>query len=123
MNDEANSDKPRGKLTFTARFKALVRRLKVELHVLWLAFRHPRTPWYVKAILLFVLIYAMSPIDLIPDIIPVLGMLDDLVVISLGIWLTVRLIPSDVMAECRAQAVAADRQDWLKVLWQKFKDF
>lgn len=129
MNDEtgeAPTEAPTREGTeppgFAGRLKALVRRLKVELHVLWLAFRHPRSPWYAKAILLLVLFYALSPIDLIPDVIPVLGMLDDLVVISLGVWLAVRLIPKDVMAECRAQALAADRQDWVRALWQKLKD-
>jgi uncharacterized membrane protein YkvA (DUF1232 family) len=104
------------------RLKALVRRLKVEAHVLYLAFRHARTPWYAKAILVLVLLYALSPIDIIPDIIPILGMLDDLVILSLGIWISVRLIPKDVMAECREQAEAADRPDWVRALWQKLKD-
>lgn len=108
--------------SLSGRLKALVRRLKVEAHVLYLAFRHPRTPWYAKAILVLVLLYALSPIDIIPDIIPVLGMLDDLVILSLGIWISVRLIPKDVMAECREQAEAADRPDWVRALWQKLKD-
>lgn len=69
-----------------------------------LAARDPRVPWLAKALALFIAAYALSPIDLIPDFIPVVGLLDDLVVIGLGIWLVVRMIPPGVLAEHRATA-------------------
>jgi uncharacterized membrane protein YkvA (DUF1232 family) len=78
--------------------------LKNELQVLSLAFKHPRTPWYAKACLLLVLGYALSPVDLIPDFIPILGYLDDLILIPLGIRCAIRMIPPDVLAECRQSA-------------------
>ena len=71
---------------------------------MYLACRDPRVPWYAKAVALGLVAYALSPIDLIPDFVPVLGYLDDLVVIPLGVLLVRRLIPDDVMADCRARA-------------------
>jgi uncharacterized membrane protein YkvA (DUF1232 family) len=82
--------------------RAIVR----DVHALYLAARDPRVPWYAKGIALAVAAYALSPIDLIPDFIPVLGQLDDAVIVPLGILLAVRLIPRELMAEFRA---AADR--------------
>ncbi len=79
----------------------LVRR---DLHALYCAARDPRVPWYAKAIAAFVAAYAFSPIDLIPDFVPVLGYLDDLIIVPLGILLAVRLIPPDILAEHRAAA-------------------
>lgn len=84
------------------------RRIKRDAVTLWFARKHPRTPWTAKALGLFVVAYALSPIDLIPDFIPVLGYLDDVLLLPALIWLTVRLLPPDVLAECRAQA-----EDWL----------
>ena len=78
--------------------------LKKETLSLWYACRHPDVPWYVKLVALVVVAYALSPIDLIPDFIPVLGYLDDLLLIPLGIWIVIRLIPPEVMAECRTRA-------------------
>ncbi|MFZ5567911.1 MAG: YkvA family protein [Pseudomonadota bacterium] len=78
------------------------RALKAETHVLYLAARHPGTPWYAKLLVAGIVAYAFSPIDLIPDFIPVLGLLDDLVLIPLGIWLAIRLVPPAVLAECRS---------------------
>jgi uncharacterized membrane protein YkvA (DUF1232 family) len=106
-----------------ASLKALARRLKIEVHTLWLIFRHKETPWYAKAILVLLLVYLMSPIDLIPDVIPVLGMLDDIVVIALALWLAYRMTPKPVIEECRTRANEADREDWIKALWQKFKEW
>jgi uncharacterized membrane protein YkvA (DUF1232 family) len=80
--------------------------LKADIFALYLAARDHRVPWYAKAMGLAVTAYAFSPIDLIPDFIPVLGQLDDLVLLPLGIALTVRLIPDPVWAECRARARA-----------------
>src|SRR4051812_9464505 len=82
------------------------RSVKRDLHAVYLAARDPRTPWYAKALALCVAGYALSPIDLIPDFIPVLGYLDDAVIVPLGILAVVKLIPSDVMADSRAAAAA-----------------
>jgi uncharacterized membrane protein YkvA (DUF1232 family) len=82
------------------------RRLKGEITALWLASRDSRTPWYAKALAVIVVGYALSPIDLIPDFIPVLGYLDDLVLLPIGIYLVLRLIPPEVMDEHRRAAAA-----------------
>ncbi len=91
------------------RWQTAARALKRELYALYLASRDPRTPWYAKAAIAGVLAYALSPIDLIPDFIPVLGYLDDLVLLPAGIWVALRLIPPTVMAESRARAEEAVR--------------
>ena len=91
----------------TGRLKAWARALKRDVHAVHLAARDPRTPWYAKALALLVAGYALSPIDLIPDFIPVVGYLDDLILVPAGIWLVIRLIPPDVLAEHRALADAA----------------
>jgi uncharacterized membrane protein YkvA (DUF1232 family) len=78
--------------------------LKAQTLVLYLAARHPQTPWYAKLLVAAVVAYALSPIDLIPDFVPVLGYLDDLILLPLGIAWAIRLIPPTVMAECRARA-------------------
>ena len=83
------------------------RQLKTEICALSLAYRDPRVPWYARVVAACVIGYAFSPIDLIPDPIPVLGYLDDLVLVPLGIALVLKLIPQPVLAECRAQARAA----------------
>jgi uncharacterized membrane protein YkvA (DUF1232 family) len=80
------------------------RRLKRETYALYLAARDPRVPWYTKALALAIVGYALSPLDLIPDFIPIIGYLDDLLLVPLGIALVLRLTPSGVLAECRAQA-------------------
>jgi uncharacterized membrane protein YkvA (DUF1232 family) len=85
-------------------WKERVQALKKETFTLYFACRHPRVPWYAKAFAVIVVGYALSPIDLIPDFIPVLGYLDDLVLIPLGIMLVIRMIPADVLAECRRQS-------------------
>ncbi len=86
------------------RLRAWARRLKTELRALYLAYGDPRVPTYARVFTIIVVAYALSPIDLIPDPIPVLGYLDDLILVPLGIALAVRMIPSDVLAECRARA-------------------
>ncbi|MFN2161036.1 MAG: YkvA family protein [Candidatus Promineifilaceae bacterium] len=83
-----------------------VRQLKAETYALFLAYKDPRVPWYARLWAAVVVGYALSPIDLIPDFIPVLGYLDDLVLIPLGILLAIKLIPAPVMAECRTRAQA-----------------
>lgn len=86
------------------RMKQWARRIKQDVVAIWLAARDPRTPWMAKVLALLVAAYAVSPIDLIPDFIPVLGYLDDLIIVPLGILLVVRLIPADLMAEFRRSA-------------------
>ena len=90
-----------------ARLKGWARAIKRDVHALWLAARDPRTPWYARALALGLAAYALSPIDLIPDFVPVLGYLDDAILLPLGILIAVRLVPTEVMAEHRATAAAA----------------
>lgn len=85
-------------------FKQRAKELEGQTFALYLACRHPRTPWYAKAVAACVVAYALSPIDLIPDFIPVLGYLDDLILIPLGIALVIRLVPKPIMEECRREA-------------------
>jgi len=89
------------------RWRGWARRLKREVLALSLAYRDPRTPWYARVVIICVVGYALSPIDLIPDAIPVLGYLDDLLLVPLGVALAIRLIPPRVLMESR---VAAERQ-------------
>jgi uncharacterized membrane protein YkvA (DUF1232 family) len=89
------------------RLRSWARAIKRDVHAVWLASRDPRVPWHAKALAIAVAAYALSPIDLIPDFIPVLGYLDELIVLPLGIMLVVRLIPAPIMAEHRAAAEAA----------------
>jgi uncharacterized membrane protein YkvA (DUF1232 family) len=86
--------------------KSWARALKRDVAALWIAARDPRVPWYAKALAGAVAAYALSPIDLIPDFIPVLGYLDDLLIVPAGIWLVVRLIPAPLMAEFREAATS-----------------
>jgi uncharacterized membrane protein YkvA (DUF1232 family) len=88
-------------------WKARVRVLKIEIIALLLASRDPQVPWQAKLVVALVVAYAASPIDLIPDFIPVLGYLDDLVILPLGILLALKMIPEDVMKRCRCAAQAA----------------
>ena len=88
------------------RAKRRARAIKCDVIAVWIAARDPRVPWYAKAVGACVVAYALSPIDLIPDFVPVLGYLDDLVLVPLGLLLVVRLIPVDVLAEHRVAATA-----------------
>ena len=90
--------------SFFADLRARARKLKSEIFALYLALRDPRTPWYAKAFGALVVAYAFSPLDLIPDFVPVLGYLDDVILLPLGIWLTIRMIPLAVLDESRARA-------------------
>jgi len=81
-----------------------VKSLKSETYALYLAYKDPRTPWYARLMLLIVVGYALSPIDLIPDFIPVIGSLDDLIIVSLGFFIAMKMIPKDVLKECRERA-------------------
>ncbi|WP_425500470.1 YkvA family protein [Parasphingorhabdus flavimaris] len=87
------------------RLKVWARNLKRDVIALWLAARDPRVPWYAKALSAAVAAYALSPIDLIPDFIPILGYLDDLLIVPFGIWAAVKLIPEPIMADLRAKAL------------------
>ncbi|WP_066719175.1 YkvA family protein [Sphingomonas pituitosa] len=86
---------------------SLAHRVRTEAHAVWLAIRDPRTPLAARIVGLLVAAYALSPIDLIPDFIPVLGLVDDAILIPLGVWLFERLIPAEQFAEHRAHAEAA----------------
>ncbi|MCC6075632.1 YkvA family protein [Pseudomonas sp. GCM10022188] len=88
------------------RTRQWARSLKRQVMVLWFCARHPDTPWAAKLLALAVVAYALSPIDLIPDFIPVLGYLDDVILLPLGILLALRLIPAPVFEACRQQAQA-----------------
>jgi uncharacterized membrane protein YkvA (DUF1232 family) len=90
--------------------KIKAKQLKKELKVLYIAYKKPEVPWYAKALSAIVIGYALSPIDLIPDFIPVLGYLDDLLLIPLGIFLVIKLIPKEILEECRAEAENAFRE-------------
>ncbi|MDO6389643.1 YkvA family protein [Pontibacter sp. BT731] len=85
-------------------WKATVRKLKEDIYTLYLAYRDPRVPFFAKVVLILTVAYAFSPIDLIPDFIPVLGYLDDLILLPLGIWLSLKLLPAEVVQEYRAKA-------------------
>lgn len=91
-------------VTATDRLKAWAKKVKRDAVTLWFAARHPQAPWYAKALGVFVVAYALSPIDLIPDFIPVLGYLDDLILLPGLIWLAIRMMPAPVLAECRHRA-------------------
>ncbi len=91
-------------MAFLAELKQRARHLKAETFALYLAARDPRTPWYAKLLVAGIVAYAFSPIDLIPDFVPVLGYLDDLILIPIGIALAIKLVPHQVLAECRARA-------------------
>ena len=95
---------PKKHMPFLAELKQRARRLKAETFALYLAARHPETPWYAKLFVAGVVAYAFSPIDLIPDFVPVLGYLDDLILIPMGVALAVKMIPDPVLTECRARA-------------------
>jgi uncharacterized membrane protein YkvA (DUF1232 family) len=94
--------RPRGR--WGARIRDRGARLPEEVAALYLAVRHPMTPWYAKALAVVVVAYALSPIDLIPDFIPLAGYLDDIVIVPAGLALVARMIPRDVMEECRRRA-------------------
>lgn len=85
-------------------WKQKAHELKIQVFALYLAYRDPRTPWFAKAFAALVVGYAFSPIDLIPDFIPILGYLDDLILLPLGVKIALGLIPTDIMAECREKA-------------------
>jgi len=98
----------------TNRIKAWAKSLKRDVMTLWFVLKHPQAPWYARALAALLTAYALSPIDLIPDFIPVLGYLDDLIIVPVGIWLLLKIIPELVLMECRNQADEWFRQDQQK---------
>lgn len=91
-------------MTFWHNVKARAKRLRTEMHALWLAARHPRTPWYAKLLVAGVLVYAVTPVDLVPDVIPILGIVDDIIFVPLALALAARFIPREVLEECRLRS-------------------
>jgi len=91
-------------MTLGDKLKSWAKRLKHDGVTLWFASKHPATPWYAKALGVFVVAYALSPIDLIPDFVPVLGYVDDVLLLPALIWLAIRLLPAEVLVDCRTQA-------------------
>jgi uncharacterized membrane protein YkvA (DUF1232 family) len=85
-------------------WKTKSKQLKSEIAAFYLAYKHPRTPWYARVLAALIIGYALSPIDLIPDFIPVVGYLDDLIIVPAGIALLIKIIPRDILEECRAKA-------------------
>ena len=94
-----------------ARWKRQVKLLEVKIYTIYLAYKDPRVPWYAKVFTACIVAYAFSPIDLIPDFIPILGYLDDIVLIPLGIALALKMIPKEVIKECEEKAQAILSQD------------
>jgi uncharacterized membrane protein YkvA (DUF1232 family) len=98
-------------------WKTKSKQLRSEVYALYLASKHPRTPWYAKAFAVLIIGYALSPIDLIPDFIPVVGYLDDLIIVPAGIALLIKMIPEEVLEECREkarfQSVSKKRRNWI----------
>ena len=101
-------------MTISDKLKTWAKRIKRDGVTLWFARKHPRTPWYAKALGVFVVAYALSPIDLIPDFIPVLGYVDDVLLLPGLIWLAIRLLPTEVLVECRGQA-----DEWMQKMGSK----
>jgi uncharacterized membrane protein YkvA (DUF1232 family) len=101
-------------MSISDNLKAWAKRIKHDGVTLWFAGKNPRTPWYAKALGVFVVAYALSPIDLIPDFIPVLGYVDDVLLLPGLIWLTIRLLPPEVLSECRGQA-----DEWMQTKGSK----
>lgn len=102
------------KVAFGEQLKSWAKKVKRDGVTLWFATKHPGVPWYSKALGAFVVAYALSPIDLIPDFIPVLGYLDDIILLPGLIYIAIRTLPPHVLAECREQA-----DQWMKVEGKK----
>ena len=93
--------------------------MKTELCALYLAARHPRTPWYAKLVVAGFVAYAVTPVDFVPDALPILGFVDDLILIPIAVALAIRFVPSTVLAECRTRAreriAAMPKASWLTI--------
>jgi uncharacterized membrane protein YkvA (DUF1232 family) len=96
------------------------KQLRSEVYALYLASKHPKTPWYAKAFAIFIIGYALSPIDLIPDFVPVIGYIDDLVLVPAGISLLIKMIPREILEECREkarpQSIGKKRSNWVAAM-------
>jgi len=104
------------KRTTLDKFKGWARRLKRELKALRIALTENLVPWYVKTLIMLTVAYALSPVDLIPDFIPILGLLDDIIIVPLLIYVTVKLIPIETMQYCRQTAETsqlANKKNWI----------
>jgi uncharacterized membrane protein YkvA (DUF1232 family) len=95
------------RMSFSGGLKGWAKRLQAETYALYLAYKDPRTPWYAKVFAGCVVGYAISPIDLIPDFVPVLGYLDDVILLPVGIYFAIKIVPADVMEESRKKAAGA----------------
>ncbi|CAG9613325.1 hypothetical protein BACCIP111899_02539 [Bacillus rhizoplanae] len=102
MNQNKRVQKEKG-LSIIQKMKKWAKNLKKQLLVLYLAYQDERVPWYAKLFTMLVVAYAFSPIDLIPDFIPILGYLDDLILVPLGVYLALRLIPEEVLEDCKRE--------------------
>ena len=96
------------------KLKLQAKRLKKEISALYLAYKRPDVPWYAKVLSIIVVGYAISPIDLIPDFIPIIGYLDDLLLLPIGIMIVIKLIPDNIMDECRKEAENIFKEDKFK---------
>lgn len=101
-------------MRITDTLKTWAKRLKRDGMTLWFAAKDPRTPWHAKALGAFVVAYALSPIDLIPDFIPILGYVDDVLLLPGLIWLAIRLLPPEILEECRGRA-----EEWMQTTGSK----
>lgn len=99
-----------GAMRVTGHLKTWAKRIKRDGVTLWFASKHPLTPWHAKALGVFVVAYALSPIDLVPDFIPILGYVDDVLLLPALIWLAIRMLPSSVLTQCRDQA-----DEWMRI--------
>ena len=105
-------------MTSFQKFSAWAKALKLDVLALWFALKHPSVSGWAKAIAFVAVAYALSPIDLIPDFIPVLGYLDDLIIVPVLVWLALKLIPTDLMNQARDQAV-----EWINSNQSKPKSY
>lgn len=104
--------------------KVWAKQLKEDVWALYYAYRDPRVPWYAKILAIVVVAYAFSPIDLIPDFIPILGFLDDIILLPLGIWLSIQMIPKEVFVECKQKAKQMEKRINQKIGgWQPLFSF
>ena len=110
-------EKP-GAAGFTLRLRDWARSLKADVLALWFCCKHPDTPLSAKILATLVVAYALSPIDLIPDFIPVIGYLDDVILVPIGIYFTLKLVPQHVLEECRAKA-----RDWIAARQPKPRNY
>ena len=99
-----------------SRWKEKAKKLKQEIYALYLAYKDPRVSWYAKIFIVILVGYAISPIDLIPDFIPIIGYLDDLIILSLGIVLAIKMIPREVMEECRKESIKGIKDKKIAVI-------